>query len=137
MERRSLRSLVDAAINKIERPAMSLTTNSSDQWTDKSLSRTLATMREGIEELLDALTLLPELVRFMSVPNLTRIAIWSQREVEQPNSRIEYSVKVVGPALVDEEDRFKLELPRHFSVPETPRLSGMLALLNAEYPSAL
>lgn len=102
--------------------------NRSDYWTSRRLTAASKDLQRGVELLQRALDLLQSLDDFTAATNLALIADWSQREVSVPLPRIQYSVKSSGRQLIDEEDRFDLELP---STWQMPKLTHLVALAEA------
>jgi hypothetical protein len=104
-------------------------TNRSDYWTKRRLVRAIQMLRLRVGLANRAIALLDELDRFTSVENLAKIAAWSEREVELPQPRIDFSVRASGRTLIDEDDRTQLGLPESWTVPTLPHMAALLAKL--------
>lgn len=109
----------------IQAQANEFLSNGSEYWTKRGLARALNKLRQSVGLVYRALTLLAELDRFASADNLATVAKWSQREVMLPHARIEFSVKVDGRTLIDEDDRHILALPSTWAVPSAPCLAAL------------
>jgi hypothetical protein len=97
----------------------------SDYWTARGITASVKKMGEGIGLVYRALRMLAELDKFTAAENLATIAKWSQREVELPQPRIEFSVKASGRTLIDEDDRFRLSLASNWALPTTPHMNAL------------
>jgi len=103
--------------------------NRSDYWDSRNITQGIAKLREAVRTVRRSLAMLNALDHFTAADNLATIAKWSQREVELPQPRIDYSVKAVGRTLIDEEDRHRLALPHTWAVPALPHTAALLAAL--------
>lgn len=116
------RNLLSAQIDELMR-------NRSDYWTKRRLTGCIHRLRQGIGLVYRLTGLLRELDKFTAADNLATIEKWSQREVELPQPRIEFSTKASGRTLIDEEDRHRLALPPTWTLPITPEMNTLAHVL--------
>lgn len=123
---------VAAAVAMIRVQATDFMEKRSDEWTQKTIKKGIDTISNGIVILDRAVALMAEMDRFTSAANLALIAQWSAREVELPQPRVRFLVNASDRTLIDEEDRWRLELPTEWGMPPLPHLDHMRAFLAAK-----